>query len=221
MTRKLEICTFNSLESNIVASYGVSRIELCNNKNLGGTTPSKNEILESISSGIPIYPIIRPRGGDFNYSNSEIDSMIETIDFCKENKCSGVVFGVLDKYENVNISICKKLIQASGNMSLTFHRAFDETRDPYESMEKIIDLGFDRILTSGQQDKAINGISLIYDLVEKSNGRVSIMPGSGIRSSNVELFLRNEEIADIHSSCYLKGLFSEIEINNLIKKVIV
>ena len=105
-------------------------------------------------------------------------------------------------------------------MYLTFHRAFDETIKPYESMEKIIDLGFDRILTSGQEEKATDGVSLINKLVKQSKGRISIMPGSGIRASNVDLFLENNGISEIHSSCYINGSFSEKELVRMINKVL-
>ena len=104
-------------------------------------------------------------------------------------------------------------------MSLTFHRAFDKTRYPLESMEKIIDLGFDRILTSGQKSNAVTGLNLINTLTEKSNGRISIMPGAGVRSSNIDILLKNNKISEFHSSCYINNLFSVEELNRLIKKL--
>ena len=140
---------------------------------------------------------IRPRAGNFIYTAKEINSIINDVRFCRENNCSGVVLGILDSNNEVDISNCKKIIKESGDMSLTFHRAFDETSNPYESMEKIIDLGFDRILTSGQEEKATDGVSLINKLVKQSKGRISIMPGSGIRASNVNLFLENNAISEL------------------------
>ena len=217
MNRKLEVCTFNLDDLEIAAKNKVSRIELCINKNYGGITPPYHHIIDAISLGVNIHPIIRPRAGNFIYTSKEINSIINDVRFCRENNCSGVVLGVLDSNNEVDISNCKKIIKESGDMSLTFHRAFDETIKPYESMEKIIDLGFDRILTSGQEEKASDGVSLINKLVKQSKGRISIMPGSGIRASNVDLFLENNGISEIHSSCYINGFFSEKELVRMIK----
>ena len=220
MNRKLEVCTFNLDDLEIAAKNKVSRIELCINKNYGGITPPYNHIIDAISLGVKIHPIIRPRAGNFIYTAKEINSIINDVRFCRENNCSGVVLGILDSNNEVDISNCKKIIKESGDMSLTFHRAFDETIKPYESMEKIIDLGFDRILTSGQEEKATDGVSLINKLVKQSKGRISIMPGSGIRASNVDLFLENNGISEIHSSCYINGSFSEKELVRMINKVL-
>ena len=220
MNRKLEVCTFNLDDLEIAAKNKVSRIELCINKNYGGITPPYNHIIDAISLGVKIHPIIRPRAGNFIYTAKEINSIINDVRFCRENNCSGVVLGILDSNNEVDISNCKKIIKESGDMSLTFHRAFDETSNPYESMEKIIDLGFDRILTSGQEEKATDGVLLINKLVKQSKGRISIMPGSGIRASNVDLFLENNGISEIHSSCYINGSFSEKELVRMINKVL-
>ena len=220
MNRKLEVCTFNLDDLEIAAKNKVSRIELCINKNYGGITPPYHHIIDAISLGVKIHPIIRPRAGNFIYTSKEINSIINDVRFCRENNCSGVVLGVLDSNNEVDISNCKKIIKESGDMSLTFHRAFDETSNPYESMEKIIDLGFDRILTSGQEEKATDGVLLINKLVKQSKGRISIMPGSGIRASNVDLFLENNGISEIHSSCYINGSFSEKELVRMINKVL-
>ena len=220
MNRKLEVCTFNLDDLEIAAKNKVSRIEVCINKNYGGITPPYHHIIDAISLGVNIHPIIRPRAGNFIYTPKEINSIINDVRFCRENNCSGVVLGVLDSNNEVDISNCKKIIKESGDMSLTFHRAFDETIKPYESMEKIIDLGFDRILTSGQEEKASDGVSLINKLVKQSKGRISIMPGSGIRASNVDLFLENNGISEIHSSCYINGSFSEKELVRMINKVL-
>ena len=220
MNRKLEVCVFNLDDLEIAAKNKVSRIELCINKNYGGITPPYHHIIDAISLGVNIHPIIRPRAGNFIYTSKEINSIINDVRFCRENNCSGVVLGVLDSNNEVDISNCKKIIKESGDMSLTFHRAFDETIKPYESMEKIIDLGFDRILTSGQEEKASDGVSLINKLVKQSNDRISIMPGSGIRASNVNLFLENNAISEIHSSCYINGVFSEKELVRMINKVL-
>ena len=219
MIRDLEICTFNLTDTKVASNHKISRIELCEKKDLGGITPRRELIKESLQLGTPIHPIIRPRGGDFNYSNREFDILLDDVSFCRDNGCSGIVFGFLNKKNDVDISLCREIIKVSGNMSLTFHRAFDKTRNPFESMEKIIDLGFDRILTSGQKRDAVSGLSLINTLTEKSNGRISIMPGAGVRSSNIDILLDNKKISEFHSSCYINNVFSVKELNRLIKKL--
>ena len=219
MIRDLEICTFNLTDTKVASNHKISRIELCEKKDLGGITPRRKLIKESLQLGTPIHPIIRPRGGDFNYSSRELNIMLDNVSFCRDNRCSGIVFGFLNKKNDVDISLCREIIKVSGNMSLTFHRAFDKTRNPFESMEKIIDLGFDRILTSGQKRDAVSGLSLINALTEKSNGRISIMPGAGVRSSNIDILLDNKKISEFHSSCYINNLFSVKELNRLIKKL--
>ena len=219
MIRDLEICTFNLTDTKVASNHKISRIELCEKKDLGGITPRRELIKESLQLGTPIHPIIRPRGGDFNYSSREFNIMLDDVSFCRDNRCSGIVFGFLNKKNDVDISLCREIIKVSGNMSLTFHRAFDKTRNPFESMEKIIDLGFDRILTSGQKSDAVSGLRLINALTEKSNGRISIMPGAGVRSSNIDILLDNKKISEFHSSCYINNLFSVKELNRLIKKL--
>ena len=219
MSRKLEVCTFNKQDLKKAIQYNISRVELCRNKDEGGITPSKTHIKYAISTQVPIHPIIRPRGGDFIYNNEEIKIMVDSISFCKEVGCKGIVFGVLDKKNNIDIIKCRDLIREANGMSLTFHMAFDQTRDPFESMEKIIDLGFDRILTAGQTNSAIEGIDLINKLALNGKNRISIMPGSKLRASNIKMFLDNKLISEYHSSCYINNKFSEIELKRLIKKI--
>ena len=202
-----------------IIKFDISRIELCTNKKKGGLTPSKNSIIKSLKLNIPIHPIIRPRGGNFLYNKTELRQMIESIKFCKNIGCHGVVFGILDKKNKINIKMCKKLKTFCGNMSTTFHRAFDEIADPFDALESIINLKFDRILTSGQKKNAKEGIKLITQLAERSKNRISIMPGSGIRSSNIDLFLKNKNINEIHTSSYSDGKFSTNELKKIIKKI--
>jgi len=215
----LEICAFNIKDCIDISKFDISRIELCTNKKKGGLTPSKNSIIKSLKLNIPIHPIIRPRGGNFLYNKTELRQMIESIKFCKNIGCHGVVFGILDKKNKINIKMCKKLKTFCGNMSTTFHRAFDEIADPFNALESIIDLKFDRILTSGQKKNAKEGIKLITQLAERSKNRISIMPGSGIRSNNIDLFLKNKNINEIHTSSYSDGKFSTDELKKIIKKI--
>ena len=168
MNYNLEICAFNIKDCIDISKFDISRIELCANKKKGGLTPSKNSIIKSLKLNIPIHPIIRPRGGNFLYNKTELRQMIESIKFCKNIGCHGVVFGILDKKNKINIKMCKKLKTFCGNMSTTFHRAFDEILDPFDALESIINLKFDRILTSGQKKNAKEGIKLITQLAERS-----------------------------------------------------
>lgn len=219
MNYNLEICAFNIKDCIDISKFDISRIELCTNKKKGGLTPSKNSIIKSLKLNIPIHPIIRPRGGNFLYNKTELRQMIESIKFCKNIGCHGVVFGILDKKNKINIKMCKKLKTFCGNMSTTFHRAFDEIADPFDALESIINLKFDRILTSGQKKNAKEGIKLITQLAERSKNRISIMPGSGIRSNNIDLFLKNKNINEIHTSSYSDGKFSTNELKKIIKKI--
>tara|TARA_B100000902_G_C27185836_1_gene851313 strand:+ start:335 stop:1009 length:675 start_codon:yes stop_codon:yes gene_type:complete len=215
LIRKLEVCTFNLSDFNKVVKHKVSRIELCVNKDAGGLTPLSSDIEYAISKRIPIHPIIRPRSGNFTYNTKELNQMIDSVKYCRDIGCKGLVFGILDKNKSIDYINCKKLAQESKGLSLTFHMAFDLTKDPYLSMEKIIDLGFDRILTSGQKEDAESGIKLINELAEKGEKRISIMPGSSVRSSNIDLFLQNKLINEFHSSCYINNKFSEKELEKL------
>ena len=219
MKYNLEICVFNIKDLRSISKYKIQRIELCVNKNKGGLTPSEKDIKKSLEFNTPIHPIIRPRDGDFNYNKEELKIMIKNIQFCKDIGCDGIVFGVLDKNHNVNIKVCKELKSYCGNMSTTFHRAFDETKNPEGAMEDIIKMGFDRILTSGQKTLALEGIDLINYLSKKSSGRIIIMPGSGIRSSNIENFKKNKFTKEFHSSSYINGKICLNELNKLLNKL--
>ncbi len=219
MIKKLEVCSFNISDFNKIIKQKISRIELCINKEVGGLTPPAKDIAYAVSKNTPIHPIVRPRPGNFTYNTKELSKMINSIKYCKDVGCKGVVFGILDNNNSVDYKKCKILVKESKGISLTFHMAFDLTEDPLDSMEKIIDLGFDRILTRGQKQNAEDGISLINKLVDKSKKRISIMPGSGVRSSNIDLFLKNKNIKDFHSSCYINNSFSEMELEKLIRTI--
>ena len=212
MTRILEVCSFNLTDFNKIIKHKVSRVELCIQKEVGGLTPPRSDIEYAVSKNIPIHPIIRTRPGNFTYNRKELNEMIDSVKYCRDIGCKGVVLGVLDKNNSIDYVNCKRLVKESKGISLTFHMAFDLTRDPFLSMEKIIDLGFDRILTSGQKESAVTGIKLINELAEKGEKRISIMPGSNVRSSNIDLFLQNKLINEFHSSCYINIKFSEKEL---------
>ncbi len=201
MQRTLEICT-GSLQSAIAArDGGARRIELCAALEIGGVTPSTGLIREARKiKGINIHVLIRPRGGDFLYDDSEVACMIGDIITAKECGADGVVIGALTAEGDVDTAVCKKLIEAAQGMNITFHRAFDMCRNPFTAMEEIISLGCSRILTSGQAATAEKGTELLKELVEKAEGRISIMPGCGVNAENAAKILHESGAYEIHAS---------------------
>ncbi|MDR1897774.1 MAG: copper homeostasis protein CutC [Prevotellaceae bacterium] len=203
MNYKIEVCT-NSVQSAIEAEKGgASRIELCDNLFEGGTTPSAATIeLSCRLVKIPVYVIIRPRGGDFLYSDLEYEIMKRDIALAKKYGASGVVSGILLPDGSVDKRRTTELVQIAKdlNMGVTFHRAFDMTNNPHKALETIIETGCERILTSGGENKAIEGKALIKELVIAANNRISIMAGSGINPSNVLDLVKYTGIKEIHMS---------------------
>ena len=184
---KIEVCT-SHLQSVIAAQKGgADRVELVDNLYEGGTTPSYATIKiarEKLEIGLNV--MIRPRGMDFLYSDIEFEIMKEDIQVCKELGADGVVFGILLPNGNIDKERTKILVELARPMSITFHRAFDVTPDPYKTLDDIIDLGIDRILTAGQKNAVPEGLGLIKQLIEKADDRIIIMPGSGINEKNIQ-----------------------------------
>lgn len=202
MKRTIEICA-NSAQSCVEAEAGgAARVELCAAIPEGGTTPSYGEIrtAQALTSRIDINVIIRPRGGDFLYTPVEVQSMLQDIELCKKLKVHGVVFGCLTKEGDVDIELLQVLMEAAKPLSVTFHRAFDVCRDPFEALEQLIAAGCDRILTSGQQATAEEGIPLIAELVKRAAGRIIIMPGSGVREHNIAKIQQETGATEFHTS---------------------
>ena len=196
----LEICA-NSYQSAMNAQKaGAHRIELCTELSVGGITPSFG-LLKKVMAAltIPVHVLIRPRSGNFTYSDSEFKIMKEDIQQCKDLGCAGIVSGVLHANNTIDIKRTKELIELSKPMSFTFHRAFDAVPKPKESLLKLINLGVDRLLTSGQKDKAEDGIELLIELQQIAQNKLIIMPGSGINQMNSSLF-KNARLTEIHSS---------------------
>ncbi len=197
----LEICCFNLESALIAADTGADRVELCADPAGGGTTPALG-LIKAIRKKISIelYPIIRIRGGDFLFSEEEFEVMMHDIELCKSSGCDGVVIGMLLSDGRIDKFHSAILVEKAYPMGVTFHRAFDWTRNPFESLEDIIDIGCERILTSGQQSTAILGAGLIRELVKQAAGRIIIMPGSGVRSSNIADLRRETGAYEFHSS---------------------
>lgn len=186
----LEICCF-SLQSCLTAEQaGAGRIELCGGMFEGGTTPSAGLLQLAIQqTNIPIYCMIRPRGGDFCYSNLEFEVMQQDILFAKNQEAKGVVFGILLPDGSIDKTRTKALVALAKPMKVTFHRAFDMAQNPLQALEDIIDCGCERILTSGQKNTAIEGLNLLAELVKQANNRIEIMAGSGVNATNAQAFL--------------------------------
>lgn len=201
MQFKLEIIGF-TLESCILAQEaGADRIELCDNPGDGGTTPSygfikkAREILQ-----IQLYAMIRPRGGDFVYSDAEFEVMKTDVLTCKQLGCDGVVIGMLNRDGTVDTERCKKLVELAYPMGVTFQRAFDRVKDPFAALEDIIETGCERILTSGLVPSCLDGAPLIARLIEKADGRIIIMPGSMLRSTNAAEIAAITGATEFHTS---------------------
>lgn len=197
---KLEICA-NSYQSAINAqNAGADRIELCSELSVGGITPSYGlfkKVSEEIT--IPVNILIRPRSGNFCYADDEFEIMKNDINICKKLGFSGIVSGVLNADNSINIPRTKELISLSKPLSFTFHRAFDCVENPEKALEILIKIGVDRILTSGLEEKAKNGIELLKKLQKIAENKLSILPGSGINYKNAFLF-KEAGFKEIHTS---------------------
>ena len=202
MSTKLEIAVF-SVEAAVTAlKAGAHRIEFCENPQEGGTTPSYGSLktLRSFTTQ-PVFPIIRPRGGDFFYSRSEFEVMKTDLLIIKELGYLGAVIGLLNVDGSIDTKRTKELVDIAGpTMQISFHRAFDRCKDPFKALEDIIASGCKRILTSGQVPNAADALPLLSKLVEDAVDRIIIMPGSGVRSNNIKEIRQATGAKEIHSS---------------------
>jgi copper homeostasis protein len=184
------------------AEYGIDRLELCSDFGEGGETPSAGALAflkEKLE--IPIFVMIRPRGGDFVYSSEELYVMRKDITLLKNLGADGFVFGVLDKDGHVDKDACKYLIHAAEEFPCTFHRAFDIASDKNLALKMIIDLGFQRILTSGRENDVTKGLDTILELLELAKNDIIIMPGGGSKPEHVSQLNKNGKLREIHASC--------------------
>ncbi|MFB0710496.1 cytoplasmic copper homeostasis protein [Buttiauxella noackiae ATCC 51607] len=195
----LEICCYG-IDCAVTAQIaGADRLELCSAPKEGGLTPSAGvlrKVKERVS--IPVHPIIRPRGGDFCYTDAEFETMLEDIAFVRELGYPGLVIGMLDGEGHVDMPRMKRVMEQAQGMAVTFHRAFDMCHNPHLALEQLTDLGVARILTSGQQQNAELGLSLLRELKQHSRAPI-IMAGAGVRLSNLKKFV-DQGIDEMHSS---------------------
>ena len=200
MSRVLEVCCFCVEDAIVAQDAGADRIELCAGRPEDGTTPSLGMLEQARSKlSIPVFPMVRPRGGDFVYGEQEFAAMQRDVSVIAEIGFPGVVFGLLKSDNSVDLDRTADLIGCAGTMEVTFHRAFDSAADPIVSALAIAEIGCTRILTSGQQPTALEGSPLLRDLIGLS-GAPLIMPGSGVRPSNIEMLL-GLGATEFHSTC--------------------
>ncbi len=200
----LEIIAFNFQSALQAQAAGADRLELCADSKQGGTTPSFGFIqkcAEAIS--IPCYPMIRPRGGDFVYDEHEKDIMITDILMCKEIGCKGIVTGALLGDGNIDGDFLDEVKEVAGSMEITFHRAFDRCADAHRALQILMNKGVKRLLTSGQQNTAIEGLELITQLIKAADNRIIIMPGSAVRPTSLPKLLQTGAV-EFHSSALAK-----------------
>jgi copper homeostasis protein len=201
MRYELEVIAFDIDSCQMAQVAGANRIELCANPMEGGTTPSLGMIKEARSQvSIQLFPIIRPRGGDFLYNELEFNIMCRDIEACVEAGCDGVVIGLLNKNGTIDSKRVQKLVDIAGTLEVTFHRAFDRVKDPITSLEEIIAIGCKRILTSGLYQQSIDGITQLKSLVQHASDRITIMVGSGVNSTNIHKIATETGARAFHSS---------------------
>ena len=197
---KTELCAYSVEACRVAARLGVNRVELCASPAEGGVTPSLATI-EQVAAieGLDLSVMIRPRGGDFLYSDEEFSTMLRDIEHARTAGATGVVFGILTADGKVDVERTRQLVEASKGMETTFHRAVDMTEDYEAAVEAVIEAGCDRILTSGGYDKAIDGIDNVRRAVEIARDRIEIMAGSGVVAANAEA-LKNVGVDALHFS---------------------
>lgn len=200
----LEVIAFDIASCAIIQRSGAHRIELCQGPAEGGTTPSHGFIKAARQqTSIQLYPIIRPRGGDFLYSAEEFALMQQDVLLCKELGCDGVVLGILTVDGQVDTTRCKQLVDLAYPMGVTFHRAFDRVADAATALKAVIDCGFERILTSGLYPDVVSGTDTLAALVQQADDRIVIMPGSGVRSGNIAALAAATKAREFHTSARL------------------
>lgn len=201
----IEICATNLQSALNAQKGGAARIELCAGLDMGGLTPSAG-LIRAVRAQlrIPVHVLIRPREGDFCYSDAEMAIMLDDIQFCREAGVDGVVIGALDAEDRLHVGQLQAMQQAAGPLFVTCHRAFDFTPDPFEALDTLIDMGFGRVLTSGQAPTAPEGQALLERLVDHAAGRITVMPGAGINADNIRAIATATGATEFHLSAKKK-----------------
>ncbi len=197
----LEVCAFNIQSCMIAERAGAVRVELCDNPVEGGTTPSYGTIRQAREKiSILLYPILRPRSGNYFYDRDEYEIIRKDIEACKHLGCNGISVGAATINADIDTEWLKRVVEWAGPMGVTCNRVFDGTPDPFQALEDVISCGCERILTSGQQASAAQGASLIAKLVTQAGTRISIMPGAGLKSSNIAQLRKETGATEFHAS---------------------
>lgn len=214
---KLEIACFNYESALIAQQGGADRIELCDNFKEGGTTPEYTIVAKARKEiKIDLFIMIRPRGGNFVYTNEEFDQMKKDILHFKNLNVDGFVFGILNEDNSINIQQNKELIQLASPLPCSFHRAFDKINDQNTALDIVINCGFKTILTSGFTSSAMDGIENLEQLVKQARYKISIMPGGGVRSNNIAQIKNKTQAHYYHSSAIIQGNIADV---NELKKL--
>ncbi len=194
-----EACIENFAQALAAQKAGASRVELCENLAVGGTTPSFGTIKACVEKlTIPSFVMIRPRGGDFVYSKEELQIMQADINCCKQLGVPAVVFGLLTKDGEIDIVNTQKLVELARPMQVTFHKAFDELKDPLKGLETLIQMGVDRILTSGTKTTAAEGAEILTQLIQQADGRITIIVAGKVTRNNLSELSQTIHASEFH-----------------------
>ncbi|HNW99472.1 MAG TPA: copper homeostasis protein CutC [Bacteroidales bacterium] len=211
---KIEVVAYHLENAINAVDNGAHRIELCASPCEGGVTPSYGTIsaVKEILD-VPVHVMIRTRGGDFIYTETEFENMKIDIEICKSLKVDGIVFGILTKENTIDKERCKELVELAKPLTSNFHRAFDRCEHPLRSLEDVIDCGFQRILTSGKAQVAIEGCGLLAELIKEANDRIIIMPGGGVRKENFVGLANMTKAKEFHTSAVndLNSILNSVE----------
>lgn len=200
-SNRLEVCAGDMESVRAASRGGAARVELCSALSEGGVTPSVGLIRRALMVGsVRVHVLIRPRGGDFIYTPDEIKIMLDDIVSAREAGAHGVVIGALTPDGDIDMNACRQMMEAAAGMSVTFHRAFDLCRDPFSALDQIIDLGCDRLLTSGQAATALEGAELLGELVKHAGNRLLILAGGGVGPENAKEIIEKTGVRELHAS---------------------
>jgi copper homeostasis protein len=206
---QLELCAASVEALKLAKTHGFDRIELCQNLEQGGLTPSAGLIGQALNLGLKTHVLIRPRAGGFHYEQAEIEVIQREIEFCKNLGVQGVVVGLLKSNFELDKSLLQDLMQLAPELDWTFHRAFDESLDWKRSLDVLMELGFKRVLTSGFASNVEIGLPILVQMCQYANGRIEIMAGGGVNAGNIAKLAQIPNIAAVHFSATQKELLDE------------
>ncbi len=196
----LEVCAYSLASCATALREGAQRVELCSGSEVGGTTPGKETIIAALDLGIPVFPMVRPRGGDFMYTNDELAQIRRSILLCGELGCPGIVTGMQLRDGRLDSQAMRRVVDLAGPMAVACHKVFDGVPDAAEALEALVDAGCVRVLTSGLAADAMAGARVLQQLVHQAGGRITVMPGGGVRSGNIAELARITGAREFHSS---------------------